>query len=571
MSHPAAFYLAKKDTLTAAGLNLDLLEVQHKLVTAAVPREGLVWLSRLSTSLQSTASASALDAAGAGGNTTVAQQRKKCWRILGNAGLRGLAATDAVSSYAVFLETGAYKSETVLVGSERYTELIADGDNLLLGNVHARDATTVILSALLNATQENFYTDFAPEYERRRDADSASEEEEEEEEEEVDLSEDPNFERIYTSPATADGWGALQAKLRQQFQTVPGLKASGDGAGLRATPLGLLISKDGTVKSGGTSDRKLMPIYCTVANFHSDHLKLPGATATWAHVTTFTAPADMPAARASLCRRLLDCACMDVVYSQLYDLRHGLLWELAPSNVLLLVPRVLWRPADWPERKLQNLLAASAMAGRPCSICTVTRAGAGSTLPSLRRDVWDIIKHARTLPASSYYTAAHRREGRAAIAAAKAYGSTPTGRTPAPFTKFARAISSCLLAHMLSPPDTMHTVRMLCRILGELIVREALGMGLTSATLEARRAALPAFHGAATRFTPPTASEMQEGRKLPISAHVSSLLVLSPWWTARCRTSPASRSSCCCATFATWRSPRCASPTWPPCGCSRTP
>ena len=498
---PGAAFLTdvNKMALTTANVNFGLLELQQLLGASALPPSDLITLRAYASTLSSTASASALNASAANSQApTVKQLANKSENIFAAVGLQNRVARTAVKSFAIFVEKNKTKVHCAEADTQDFHNNAADDTLLFLGSTHVRELESVLFSMLRNATLDNFYVAYGPD--------------------KVD------GEPMYTAPATAKGWEAAEKNLLQKFAAAggePAAFAASAASGLKPTLAGVIFSRDATLVPGGVRERSLTPTYITLANFTVEALRLFGSSTIWALTESFLPPPGMPAATASLYRRLLSHASMDFLYRSLHALRFGVLWELGPCNVKLLVPRAMWRNGDWPEHKGQLLLMAAPSAGLPCSTCEVPRKGACSTLISPQRKIADIMTHAACPPTKTLGATQQQLDD------AKAMGSKPTGRPPAPLTVIARTITSPVLRFVLSPPGVMHCVRMLARKVQEAILLEAQGARLLSGIeQEKRRAALQPYRGAASRCSPPTAVEMLPGKKLPIDVHVSSLLLL---------------------------------------------
>lgn len=284
--------------------------------------------------------------------------------------------------------------------------------------------------------------------------------------------------------------------------------------------LALGISRDGLVLTS-TKSVSLKPVYVHVKNYGASLAATPACSTVVMLQPKLSLPAGrVSAAKARVYRRLLSMVCLDMVYDMFHTLRRGLLFELAPGRKVLLVPRVVTRNGDYPERKEMMGLMMTASARMPCSQCVVPRAGRNSTLPSEVRVIADICKHTSVAPAGGDAGV------KAARAAAEQYGANASGRPPPPFTDSARAISSNVRAHLMSPADLMHTLKMLCRITFEVHMQRAVsrrGVGFGT-TLEARRAGLLRFSGYAGRLPIPSENELfRPGSRLPIWCHARSL------------------------------------------------
>ena len=143
---------------------------------------------------------------------------------------------------------------------------------------------------------------------------------------------------------------------------------------------------------------------------------------------------------------------LDHIYKSLAALRKGILWELYPRHMLLLLIQVYSRIFDYPDGRLQLIQMISASSRCPCPYChssfltkvclgppkalLIAQAPAGK--PHMSVKGWSAVRSS----APKGTPLPERRLQAVVRGEARSMSSLLAGRTPAPLTRTALSVSS---------------------------------------------------------------------------------------------------------------------------------
>lgn len=491
----------------AAGVNTTLIELQNALLRCPIEDDKIALLERARVVLESPASASSLDKTRGAHEKSVRTTCARSIRLLKRAGLSDLVSKDTTGLH-FFLNN--FPTGTTVV--RRYAgEMVSAAHGMFLGTMFFRPLPSTLFPALRRATVENFCL------EPRPPAAPA----------------DALYGSLDTLRSYAEAHAALRAAAANASTPVGKAFAA---CGLPPFHLAVNFDRDGSLV-GGTDQSSMIAVYLHIANFEKEWAGLSGTSALWALYTPFQDPGNISAEKAAYCRRRLNQEVLDVYHEHINKLEAGLLFELAPRDVLLLVPKAFLRRADHPQRQSDVACKAAASALAPCMYCQATRACICCALPAAAKDRGDLALLASVAPfvgraAVAPAVAAARA---ALLLKAKVQGVTPMGRVPAPLTAAGRRASllpSSWPIAMGGGPDRLHTVRGLMRGLFRVLLSHA---RIDSAVLGARTGALLDFVGPWSRLLRPEARLVLDaaayrkgktGAKMATKRFASALLLL---------------------------------------------
>ena len=427
--------LARLDGLLSAaqlaGVDTTLFTLQRSLPRVPCDPDSAALLHRCDAVLSSHTSAAGIDAMRGLDESTVRRTCEKTVSLLTSKGLSALVEDD-VAGLHFYVPNFPRACRVVRRGASEPVNHDPAVHGRFIGTLFFRPLLSTLFPILCRATPASFCVDPAP----------------------------ASTFTGYGSLDTLRAFGAAHKGLRKTAAdktTVQGMASA--ACELRPNILAVNLGRDGCLV-GGTDQRTYVPVYLTVANFATPFAGLADTSGLFAMYLPFADPGGLSKAQQSLCRRLLNQEVLDVFYETLAAHRAGILWELQPGDVLLLVPMCKLRPADHPQRQADLLCKSTAQSDVPCMFCTVGRCGVCSTLAESRKDFREMVAAARVLPFSAGGAAPAGAPSRADLERhARWLGVTPTGRAPAPLEKGWQVTLPGWACKNGGGPDSLHAVR----------------------------------------------------------------------------------------------------------------
>ena len=361
------------------------------------------------------------------------------------------------------------------------TQLVVAGTDM--GTMYMRSWSTVLFYLLRHATPQNFSTAF-----KRLGAAGAAN-------------------RVFAGKLSLDTGAAIVGKV-QGLKTSDYLEAQRAAGRLKKSPLLIGVAQDKTTRSS-TSEASWTGIQVFLPNFDPKVLHLRATTALLGFMPNFD-----PAHGAEMVQ-LATHQALDLVNSRLYELRRGLLWELGKGEVHILYPVICCTVGDHPWLRKQNSQMTSARARSPCTVCLLTPLDLTTActhelkpvLPAEALHPHLSIAGAAAVPPRAPPGSAmgEKRALRRLREAAKGVGGVLMGRTPAPFTRKALAISSPASSDLTGALGLLHVLGSLLKHLSGVPFEAGGGGGLSQPTfdganeeLKARVLGILAYRGPAS-------------------------------------------------------------------------
>ena len=392
-------------------------------------------------------------------------------------------------------------------GAIRTTALYVDGE--LMGTVYLRDIKRVIFYMLAQATSDNFRTE--PELLVARDGS-----------------------REYADKLTLDTGKTIHAEVQRKAAVVhtPRLRELVKRNVLQVSPLLLTHSSDATAHQT-TTEATYDGYTLTSANLKGPWGSKRGAKGLLALMPVFKNPHDPKKNRLAylLYKRRAQIAhhmALDEIYSAIYSVRSGFLWELFPNFVVHFLPRTCGRAGDHPKQQAEIGQKTSAMSNGACRFCLLlgcrdlcrarvydSKLVVGGSLGEL-----SIAAAARVGPQSP---PADRRK-------VLAFGSSLLGRTPAPFTERALAVSSHSPSDLVGALGLLHTLTGLAKTLVMMLTQASrrilalLHDEASIAALEERIGDLLSYCGCASYILPLKSGVLY--KRVPSKQYMSAILLL---------------------------------------------